>query len=233
MALESGSEIIVSTYNEPLITAEWAVAIFKEAKAAGLMTGFVSNGNATPEVLEYLQPWIDLFKVDLKTFDDKRYRRLGGRLEPVRETIRRIHEMGIWLEIVTLLVPGFNDSQQELKSLTEFIARISPEIPWHVTAFHKDYKMTEPENTKSADLLRATEIARETGLRYIYAGNLPGRLANLENTYCPDCRKLLVERRGFQVLHYSLTADGRCPDCSHAIPGRWSGDFSPSKNWYS
>jgi len=222
LALETGSEIVVSTYNEPLITAEWAVAIFKEAKAAGLMTGFVSNGNATPEVLEYLHPWIDLFKVDLKTFDDRRYRRLGGRLKPVKETIQSLYRMGVWLEIVTLLVPGFNDSRQELVSLTEFIAGVSPEIPWHVTAFHQDYRMTGPDNTGTGDLLRATEVAKEAGLQFIYAGNLPGRLRELENTYCPECRTLLVERRGFQVLHYALTAGGRCPGCSHLVPGRWA-----------
>ena len=105
---------MVSTYNEPLITSEWAVAVFKEAKAAGLTTGYVSNGNGTPQVLEYLRPWVDLYKVDLKSFDDRHYRELGGRLEPILDTIRRLHAMGFWVEIVTLLIPGFNDSRDEL-----------------------------------------------------------------------------------------------------------------------
>src|SRR5579862_8991556 len=121
-ALQQGAKVLVSTYNEPLITSEWAVAAFKEAKAAGLVTGFVSNGNGTPRVLEYLRPWVDLYKVDLKSFDDRRYRELGGRIEPILETIRQLHAMGYWLEIVTLLIPGFNDSKDELTRLTDFIA---------------------------------------------------------------------------------------------------------------
>lgn len=231
-ACAEGAEIVVSTYNEPLITSEWGVAVFKEAKAAGLMTAYVSNGNGTPEVLEYLRPWLDLFKVDLKTFDDRRYRRLGGRLEPIVETIRSIHAMGIWLEIVTLLVPGFNDSPDELSRLTEFICSVSADIPWHVTAFHKDYKMTDPDDTKSEDLLKAAEIGRKSGLRYIYAGNLPGRAGEWENTCCPGCRQVLVERRGFRVRAYHLTARGNCPACGQAIPGRWAESFRPQLTAY-
>src|SRR3972149_5901960 len=121
-ALRQGGQAIVSTYNEPLITSEWAVAIFKEAKAAGLATGVVSTGNATQEVLEYLRPWVDLYKVDLKGFDDRHYRELGGRLQPILDATRLIHQMGFWLEIVTLVVPGFNDSDDELRRLAEFIA---------------------------------------------------------------------------------------------------------------
>jgi pyruvate formate lyase activating enzyme len=221
LACRQGAEILVSTYNEPLITSEWAVAVFKKAKAAGLMTGYVSNGYGTPQVLEYLGPCLDLYKVDLKGFDERRYRLLGGRLEPVLETIRRLQGMGIWLEIVTLLVPGFNDSQEELTRLTEFICGVSADIPWHVTAFHKDYRMTRPENTKPADLEKAVEIGKKSGLRFVYAGNLPGRSGNSENTYCPDCGKILVERYGFRVLGCHLTTDGRCPSCDLAIPGRW------------
>ena len=153
-AVRLGARVVVSTYNEPLITAEWGVAIFKEARAAGLMTGFVSNGNGTPRVLDFIRPWIDLYKVDLKSFDDRHYRQLGGRLEPILFTIRRLHEMGVWLEIVTLLIPGFNDSPDELKRLTAFIASVSPAIPWHVTAFHKDYRMSDPENTTPEMLMR-------------------------------------------------------------------------------
>jgi len=222
-ALARGAEAVVSTYNEPLITAEWAVAVFKEAKAAGLLTGFVSNGNATPEVLEYLRPWLDLYKVDLKSFDDRRYRELGGRLEPILDSLRRIHAMGFWLEVVTLVVPGFNDSPDELRQTAEFLAGVSPDIPWHVTAFHQDYKMTGPPDTRAADLLRAVEAGRAAGLRYIYAGNLPGELAGLEDTRCPSCGETLIRRRGYRILEYRLTAEGACPRCAEAIPGRWRG----------
>ena len=161
-ALDQGARVLVSTYNEPLITSEWAVAVFKEARAAGLLTGFVSNGNATPQVLEYLRPWLDLYKVDLKSFDDRHYHELGGRIGPILDSIRRIHQMGLWLEIVTLLIPGFNDSADELRRLTEFVAGISPDIPWHVTAFHTDYKMQGDgqRDTTPEDLLRAAEIGQ-------------------------------------------------------------------------
>ena len=224
-AVRQGAKILVSTYNEPLITSEWAVAVFKEAKNAGLITGFVSNGNATPEVLKYLRPWIDLYKVDLKSFSDLHYHELGGRIQPILETIRELYASGIWLEIVTLLIPGFNDSAEELQGLAEFLAGISPDIPWHVTAFHKDYKMPDPENTTAGDLLRAAAIGKNAGLRYVYAGNLPGRVANLENTCCASCGSLLVQRYGYFIQKYLLTTSGRCPSCESAIPGRWGAKF--------
>jgi pyruvate formate lyase activating enzyme len=226
-ALAQGAKVLVSTYNEPLITSEWAVAVFKEAKAAGLLTGFVSNGNATPQVLEYLRPWLDLYKVDLKSFDDRHYHELGGRIGPILDSIRRIHAMGLWLEIVTLLIPGFNDSADELRRLTEFLAGISRDIPWHVTAFHGDYKMQNDvaRDTNVEDLLRAVEIGRAAGLRYIYAGNLPGRVGEWENTRCPNCAETLIERYGYLIKDYRLTEDGRCPKCSTAIPGRWPACF--------
>ena len=221
LALRSGAASLVSTYNEPLITAEWAVAVFREAKAAGLATGFVSNGNATPEVLEYIRPWVDLYKVDLKSFDDRRYHELGGRIGPILESIARIHQMGFWLEVVTLVVPGFNDSDAELKAIAEFLAGISRDIPWHVTAFHRDYKMAGPDNTPPETLIRAVGMGRAAGLRYVYAGNLPGETASLENTRCPDCAGMLIERRGFRVMRNRIAAAGQCPDCGAAIPGRW------------
>jgi pyruvate formate lyase activating enzyme len=224
-AVNQGARLLVSTYNEPLITAEWAVAIFQEAKAAGLATGFVSNGNGTPQVLEYLRPWIDLYKVDLKSFDEQHYHQLGGRLQPVLDTIRRLHAMGIWVEIVTLIIPGFNDSGDELKRLAGFLAEVSIDLPWHVTAFHGDYKMTEPENTAAKSLLRAAEIGKQAGLHYIYAGNLPGDVDDLENTRCPGCRELLIERFGYRITQYRLTSEGRCPKCGKLIPGRWDTAF--------
>jgi pyruvate formate lyase activating enzyme len=220
-ALLSGSRCVVSTYNEPLITAEWAVEVFREARRHGLVTGFVSNGNATPEVLEYLRPWLDLFKVDLKSFRDANYRKLGGRLEPILDSIRRIHAMGFWLEVVTLVVPGFNDSNEELREIAEFLASVSPDIPWHVTAFHPDYKMTGPRPTSAGDLLRAVEAGRNAGLRYVYAGNLPGRMGDLESTRCWQCGALGIERYGFRVLANRLKPVGRCPKCGGQIAGFW------------
>ncbi len=226
-ALDQGAKVLVSTYNEPLITSEWAVAVFKEAKAAGLVTGFVSNGNGTPQVLEYLRPHLDLYKVDLKSFDDRHYHELGGRIGPILDSIRRIHAMGLWLEIVTLLIPGFNDSPDELRRLTEFVASISPDIPWHVTAFHTDYKMQgeDQRDTTPEDLFHAVEIGQQAGLRYIYAGNLPGMLANWENTRCPQCSETLIRRYGYLIEDYRLTPEGRCPSCASQIPGRWAAKF--------
>ena len=224
-ALHLGGRVLVSTYNEPLITSEWAVAIFREARAHGLMTAYVSNGNGTPRVLEYLRPWVDLYKVDLKSFDDRHYRELGGRIDPILRTIRTLHDMGIWLEIVTLLIPGFNDSADELNRLTAFVAGVSPDIPWHVTAFHKDYRMNDPANTTPEMLVNAAAVAHRNGLRYVYAGNLPGRVGDLENTRCHTCRALLVERYGYFIQSYRITAKGACPDCGTAIPGRWDERF--------
>ena len=224
-ALRLHARVMVSTYNEPLITSEWAVAVFKEAKAAGLTTGYVSNGNGTPEVLEYLRPWVDLYKVDLKSFDDRHYRQLGGRLQPILDTIRRLHAMDFWVEIVTLLIPGFNDSRDELERLTSFIASVSPDVPWHVTAFHADYKMTDPPNTTAGMLVDAAAIGRANGLRYVYAGNLPGRVGGLEDTCCPSCGDMLVARYGYHIRDYRITADGRCPSCAAIVPGRWSARF--------
>ncbi len=229
-AVRYGAKAVVSTYNEPLITSEWAVAVFQEARAAGLMTGFVSNGNGTQQVLEYLKPWVDLYKVDLKSFDDRHYHELGGRIGPILETIRRLHEMGLWVEIVTLLIPGFNDSADELTRLTEFLAGVSPHIPWHVTAFHEDYKMTDPRDTTAEDLLRAAEIGKKAGLRYIYAGNLPGEVGGLENTYCHNCDRVLVERYGYFIRGYHLTAEGACPGCGTRIPGRWQSRFDRQRS---
>ncbi len=190
MALENKCQTITSTYNEPLITSEWAVEIFKAARAKGLLTSYVSNGNATRGVLEFLRPYLDCYKVDLKAFNDKSYRRtMGGTLRPVLETIERLKAMGFWLEVVTLIIPGFNDSEKELKAMARFLASVDRNIPWHVTAF--------------------------------YSGNRPGEVGTTENTYCPSCNGLLIERVGFSVLADRMGPGGKCPDCRAAIPGVW------------
>ena len=220
-AVRAGARAVISTYNEPLITPEWAADVFRHAHRAGLITGVVSNGNATPEVLDYLRPCTDLYKVDLKAFRDGTYRRLGGRLAPVLDSIRKIHEKGFWLEVVTLIVPELNDSDEELRGCAQFLAGVSPDIPWHVTAFHDDYKMTDRGGTTASALTRAVAIGRAAGLRYVYAGNAPG-LNGFENTFCAHCDRLLVARSGFRVKVHQLTASGACSGCGAIVPGLWS-----------
>ena len=220
-ARRTQAKVVASSYNEPLITAEWAVTVFKEAQQAGLKCVFISNGNTTPEVLEYLRPYLSGYKIDLKSMQDKQYRKLGGVLQNVLDSIQRVHDLGLWTEVVTLIVPGFNDSSEELWEAARYIASVSPDIPWHVTAFHPDYKMNGPDATTKQTLLRAAEIGQEAGLRYVYAGNLPGQVGGAENTYCPGCGKLLIERYGYVLLSYAITGEGKCPQCETQIPGIW------------
>ena len=216
-----GAWVIGSSYNEPLITSEWAVDVFQVAREAGFTCVYISNGNTTPEVLEFLKPHVTGYKIDLKSMRDKTYRGLGGVLQHVLESVERVHAMGFWLEVVTLVIPGFNDSSEELWDAARFLAGISPDIPWHVTAFHKDYKLIEPDNTTAEILMRAAAIGQEAGLRYVYAGNLPGQVEDYENTYCPTCRTCLIERLGYVILAYRLTEQGSCPSCGTRIPGVW------------
>lgn len=220
MAVQEEAPVVVSTYNEPLITADWAAEIFTLAREKGLTCGFVSNGNASPEVLEFLRPLVDLYKVDLKTFDDRRYRALGCKLSTVLDSIERLKAMGFWVEVVTLVVPGFNDSDEELAAIAGFLAKLSVDIPWHVTAFHPDYRMEEPRATSVQDLERAYDTGKTAGLRYVYAGNRPGGVGNRENTYCPGCGALLIQRHGFYVLENRMNASV-CPDCGVRIAGVW------------
>jgi pyruvate formate lyase activating enzyme len=154
--------------------------------------------------------------------NDRNYRQLGGVVDNILDTVKMVHERGFWEEIVTLVIPGFNDSEDELKRAAEFIAAVSPDIPWHVTAFHQDYHMRDKANTTAEQLIRACEIGRDAGLRYIYAGNLPGRVGRWENTYCPNCGELLVERYGYIIKKMTVTPAGKCPACATHIPGIWS-----------
>lgn len=224
LAQRQGASLVGSSYNEPLITSEWAVAVFKEAVRAGLKCVYISNGNATRETLEYLRPYVAAYKIDLKGMSQKGYQQLGGVLQNTLDSIRLVHDLGFWLEVVTLVIPGFNDSADELMAAAEYIASVSPDIPWHVTAFHKDYRMQDPENTTADMLLRAAEIGQEAGLRFVYAGNLPGRVGGYENTYCPHCNELLIGRHGYVITGYHLTGDGRCSHCGAAVPGIWPAD---------
>jgi pyruvate formate lyase activating enzyme len=225
-AHSTNASVVVSSYNEPLITSEWAVEIFREARQAGLMCAYVSNGNNTQEVMEYIRPYLDAYKVDLKCMSDKNYRKLGGILQNTLDGIKRARESGLWVEVVTLVIPGFNDSNEELWEAARFLAGLSIDIPWHVTAFHKDYKMTEPDNTNAQTLMRAAEIGREAGLRYVYAGNLPGIVEEYENTHCPRCSYRLVKRSGYVIREYKITSEGKCPKCDEKIAGLWPNDPS-------
>ncbi len=221
LAVENRVPVVVSTYNEPLITSEWAVEVFKEAKERGLTCGYVSNGNGTPEVLDFLRPFVDLYKVDLKSFDDKHYRELGGVLPNILATIHMLIERGFWVEIVTLIVPGFNDGDEELTEIAKFIAGVTTDIPWHVTAFHPDYKMRDPQRTPAATLLRAYDIGKAAGLKFVYPGNIHGGVGDRENTYCPTCDELIIRRTGFYVEENLMKSPGKCPICEGSIPGVW------------
>jgi pyruvate formate lyase activating enzyme len=224
--VRAGAALVASSYNEPLITSEWAVGIFKLAREAGMKCVYVSNGNATPEVLAYLRPYLVGYKIDLKTMQDKQYRRLGGVLDHVLDSIRMAYELGLWVEVVTLVIPGFNDSTEELMDTAQFIRSVSVDIPWHVSAFHPDYKMTDPPRTPASTILRAAEIGQEAGLNYVYAGNLPGRIGEYEHTKCPKCHTRLIERYGYILMDYRITAQGTCPQCGTKIAGIWTDQLS-------
>jgi len=221
-ALKAKAQVIASSYNEPLITSEWAIDIFRLAVEEGICCVYVSNGNVTREVLSALKPYLTAIKIDLKTMQDKQYRSLGGVLQNILDGIQLAYEFGFWVEIVTLIIPGYNDSEGEMKETAQFIASISKDIPWHVTAFHPDYKMRTPPPTQAATLMRAAQIGEQAGLHYVYAGNLPARTAGYENTRCPACHATLVERSGFQVIKNNIVGGHWCPVCSYEINGIWT-----------
>lgn len=216
----SGARSVVSSYNEPLITSEWARAVFTVARAEGFMTGVVSNGFASLEALEYLAPQLDFVKIDLKTMSERSYKQLGGRLEPVMEAIKWVWGRGLWVEVVTLVTPGFNDTLEELRSMAGYLASVSPNIPWHVTAFHPDYHRVETHATPTATLVRAASIGREAGLHYVYVGNV-FEARNDRDTVCAACGASLVER-GVLRVHQHVTAQGDCPSCGSVVPGIWN-----------
>jgi pyruvate formate lyase activating enzyme len=223
LAAREGAAVLASSYNEPLITSEWAAQVMRAAHERGLVTAFVSNGNATPEVLDYLRGTVDCYKVDLKAMRREGYQRLGARLETVLATIEGLRARGFWLEVLTLLVPGFNDSEAELRAVARFLRDVDPLIPWHVTAFHPDYRMNDRDGTTAGQLVRAAAIGLEEGLRYVYCGNRPGLVGDLEDTRCHTCASTVVRRHGYLVLEDRLTqTGGHCPNCGTAIPGIWS-----------
>ena len=218
-ALDAGCETIAYTYTEPTVFFELAYETARLASEEGLKNVFVSNGYMTAEALKTIQPYLHAANIDLKGFDDKRHRRLcGARLQPVLDSIRLIKKLGIWLEVTTLVIPGHNDSDSELRQIALFLKDLGPEIPWHLSAFFPAYKMLQTAPTDRETLLRAWRIGKDAGLRYVYCGNLPG-LAH-EDTLCFCCGKTLIERTGFYVRDNRLD-HGFCPYCRTPIDGAW------------
>ena len=217
-ARRSGAGSIACTYVEPTVFLEYALDIGELARAAGLRMLFITDGYATPEAVELLGGVLDAANVDLKSFDDTFYRKLcGARLAPVLDAIEAYRRAGVWLELTTLVIPGANDDEAQLRDLAGWIVeRLGPATPWHVSRFHPDYRMRDVPPTPLATLRRAVEIGREAGLLHVYAGNAPA--LGLEDTYCPGCSRLLVERHGYQVRSH-LTEDGSCPGCGQALAG--------------
>ncbi len=219
VAAAAGAGVVVSTYNEPLITAEWAAAVFAAAKKEKLRTAFVSNGYATPEAAAFLRPVLDFWKVDLKSFNDANYRRVcGAELPRVLDGLKLILASGFFVEVVTLVIPGFNDSDEEIGAMAAFLAGLSKDIPWHLTAFHPDHRMTGVPPTPRDTLYPARDIARSAGLRYVYTGNERG--AGGQDTVCPSCGLAVIAREGFSVTKNLLGKRGACP-CGRKIPGVW------------
>lgn len=221
LAESAGSAWIAATYNEPLIAAEWVIDVFTAARRRGRRTAIVSNGYASPETLAALTPCLDAANIDLKCFTEAGYRQLGGHLAPVQDCLRGLHASGVWLEVTTLVVPGFNDDPGELAAAADFLAGISPDLPWHLSAYHPDYRLQDgPAATPPETLRRACDLGRRHGLRFVYAGNLPDRLGQAD-TLCPGCGDTLVRRRGFAVAERRLAAGGLCPHCGARLAGIW------------
>ena len=215
-AEQQGCRSISYTYTEPTVFFEYAFDTARLAASAGLSNVFVSNGYMTPEALDVIRPFLHACNVDLKSFQDQFYRDMcGARLAPVLETIRNMHEAGIWVEVTTLIVTGRNDSEKELAEIAEFIAGVDTDIPWHISRFHPDFLYRETEATPLHVLRRAYEIGKARGLRYIYIGNAWGEA---ETTLCSGCGGSVIERTGFRLTSNRLV-QGMCPDCRKPIAG--------------
>jgi pyruvate formate lyase activating enzyme len=217
-ALGGNCASISYTYTEPTVYFEFAYETAKIAKEKGLKNVFVTNGYMSPEMLLMAAPFLDGANVDLKAFSDDFYKSYcHARLEPVKNTLKLMKKLGIWIEITTLLIPGLNDDPGELKQLAEFIVKdLGPEIPWHISRFHPTYRLTDRPATPVETLIRTREIGISAGLAYVYIGNVPGESG--ESTFCPACKTLLIDRWGFSIRKNSIT-NGRCPHCNAMIHG--------------
>lgn len=215
-ALKNNCQSIAYTYTEPTIFFEYAYDTALLAKEKGLANVFVTNGYQTPETIQKMKGVIDAANVDLKSFSDDFYQKVcGARLKPVLESIQKMHDAGIWVEITTLIVPGKNDSEKELKQMAEFIAGVSPNIPWHLSRFHPDYKMQESRSTPIETLDLAYKIGKKAGLEYVYLGNITTETG--ENTYCPKCQKLVVRRIGYDTHILGVGRQGQCHSCGEDL----------------
>ncbi len=218
-ALASGARSIAYTYVEPTIFYEMAVDTARLAHREGIKNIFVSNGYMSTDVARELASVLDGINIDLKAFTDRFYKEIcGARLQPVLDNIRLMHELGVWVEVTTLVIPGWNDSEDELREIARFVKSVSASIPWHVSAFYPTYKLTDSPPTPASTLIRAREIGLEEGLRFVYQGNIPG--SGGENTNCPACGTELIKRHGYAILG-NVLADGKCPNCGEVIQGVW------------
>jgi len=216
-AERAGCTSIAYTYTEPTVFYELAYETAQKAHERGIKNIFVSNGYMTPEALEQISPYLDGMNIDLKAFTGKFYKEIcGASLEPVLNTIRLSKQLGIWVEVTTLVIPKLNDSAEELRGIAEFIRDVDEGIPWHISQFYPTYKLTNLPRTPIETLHRAREIGLESGLRYVYEGNVPGK--GNENTYCHRCGEILIERWGYSILKKTVT-DNQCPSCRSPVAG--------------
>ncbi len=219
-AVRGGCQSISYTYVEPTVFYEFARDCIERARSHGLANIFVSNGYMTPECCRELAPLLDGINIDIKSFSEDFYRRVcKASLQPVLDTVRLMRELGIWVEVTTLLIPDLNDSAEELQQIASFVYSVDPAVPWHVTGFRPAYKMADREPTPASTLRMARQIGLESGLRFVYEGNI--RSEGGENTFCPACGAQLIRRIGFSVLNNQL-ANSRCPDCGENIEGLWN-----------
>ncbi|MFH0868266.1 MAG: AmmeMemoRadiSam system radical SAM enzyme [Candidatus Woesearchaeota archaeon] len=219
ICIERNIPSVAYTYNEPSIFFEYAYDTAKLANKKGIKNVFVTNGYETEEALTLLKPYLTAMNIDLKSFSEDFYKKIcKARLQPVLDTIKLAHKLGIWIEITTLIIPGKNDSEKELKQIADFISNIDKNIPWHVTAFHPDYKMTDIPSTSYNVLEKAYNIGKKSGLNYIYVGNILDEKHS--NTYCPKCNTLLIKRSGYSVRIENVKNE-KCAKCSEKIPGVW------------
>ena len=218
-AVRSGSDTIAYTYTEPTIYFELALDTARIATKEGLRNIFVSNGYMSRECLEEIHPNLHGANIDLKAFSDRFYKKqCGAKLDPVLNTLAALKELGVWVEVTTLLIPGQNDSTEELKLLSQHLADLDPGIPWHISRFHPTYKLLDVPSTPAETIHRARDLGYEAGLKYVYSGNLPGDKG--EKTFCHHCGELIIDRFGFTVRKNKIR-DHQCPKCGESIPGVW------------